>query len=116
VDRADAAGLTRRAWDLDGLAAVIACEAARMGAAAEAAETAETIRAQDAGPELRLLWQSIGPFFEVLSANPPLPSVLLPEDWPMERARAAFFRLAMAVAGRARRHVEELDGGRRVVA
>jgi hypothetical protein len=81
-----------------------------------AADEAEATPPPATGPALRLLWQSIGPFFEAISASPPLPSDLLPADWPMGRARAEFLRLAAAVAERARQHVVDLDDGRAAVA
>ena len=80
-----------------------------MGRAADAAETGAPMAPEAA---LKLLWASIGPFFASISASPPLPADLLPADWPMDAARGSFFRLAMAVAGPARRFVGALDEGR----
>ena len=109
VTRADAVDLARSAWDLEAMAATISLEAARMGSAAEAAETGAPMTSEAA---FKLLWASIGPFFAIISANPPLPAELLPAGWPMEAARGSFFRLAMAVAGQARGFVGALDEGR----
>ena len=98
--------LARKAWDLDALAAAIDGEARRMN---EAAATAQA-EPPSPGDALGLLWRSIGPFFALISANPPLPSDLLPADWPFDGARAAFVRLAMVVAPAARRFVEDQPG------
>ena len=104
----DAAVLARGAWDLEAMAADLHREAQRMDAAAT---TALEDRARTGADAIGLLWRSIGPFFAQISASPPLPSALLPADWPLGAAREAFFRLAMAVALPAREFVEELDGG-----
>ena len=93
-DPENAAILAAHAWDLETMAAVLRAEAARMTAAAEGAEASPP----EGAAALSLLWRSIGPFFEVLSASPPLP------------AQAAAARLA---AGRgARRLRAARDAGR----
>ena len=82
----------------------------------EAAATAEADPPDSSAEAVALLWRSIGPFFALFSANPPLPTMLLPADWPLDGARAAFVRLAIAVAPAARQFVEDLEDGRRVPA
>jgi len=106
VDPEDAAVLARGAWDLETLATDLRHEAQRMNAAATAAQGDRASTGADA---ITLLWRSIGPFFSQISASPPLPSALLPADWPLDAAREAFFRLAMSVALPAREFVEDLD-------
>jgi phenylacetic acid degradation operon negative regulatory protein len=101
VNAADAARMAASAWDLGARAADLRREADRMLRAAAAAEA----RPPDGPDALRLLWTSIGPFFELLSASAPLPTALLPADWPLDAARAAFVRLALTLAEPARLHV-----------
>jgi DNA-binding transcriptional regulator PaaX len=108
MTQAEAMGLAQSAWDLEAMAATISFEAGRMSAAADVAEANAPVAP---GAALQVLWASIGPFFAVISASPPLPAALLPEDWPMDAARRAFFRLAVSVAGSARQFVETLDEG-----
>lgn len=103
----EAAALAASAWNLEPVAAAVRAETERMWRAAETAET----RPPAGSAALDLLWRAIGPFFEILSANPPLPAELLPAGWPLDAARAAFVRLAMHVAGPARQHVERLTAG-----
>jgi phenylacetic acid degradation operon negative regulatory protein len=107
IDVAEAVPLASEAWELGPMAAAVRRETKRMLAAARAVEVG-----RPKGPDaLQLLWQAIGPFFELLSARPPLPSALLPRDWPLDDAREAFVRLAMSAAPVARSYVEELDAG-----
>ncbi len=105
IDTSTALALAEASWDLRPAATILRREAARMLAAAEAAEA----HPPEGAEALALLWLAIGPFFEVLSSRPPLPAELLPADWPLDAARSAFLRLAMVVAGPARQHVEALN-------
>lgn len=104
----DARTLARDAWNLEPLAARLRSETARMDAAATEA-AARPVRGADA---LGFLWQSIGPFFELLSERRSLPEELLPDDWPLARANETFGRLAMVAAGPAHDYVAALAGGR----
>ena len=100
----EAAQLAASAWDLEPVAAALEAEGERMRHAAQAAEA----RPPTGATALRLLWRAIGPYFEVLSAHPPMPAELLPPDWPLDAARAAFSRLATLLGGPARQHVDDL--------
>jgi phenylacetic acid degradation operon negative regulatory protein len=104
----DAAVLAAEAWDLGPTASALRVETRRMLEVAGVAET----EAPEGADALRMLWLGIGPFFEVLSRRPPLPATLLPHDWPFDDARAAFVRLAIALAGPARVYVEDLEADR----
>jgi len=106
VDPEDAAALARSAWDLGATATALRREAQRMDAAATGTQGDRTQTGADA---VGLLWRSIGPFFALISASPPLPAALLPADWPLDAARKAFLRLAIAAALPAREFVADLD-------
>lgn len=104
VEPGEAARLAAGAWKLTAESAVISREAARMAAGAAAAEHDPPTGAS----ALAFLWHQIGPIFALASERPPLPAELLPPDWPLGAARAAFGRLVMAVAGEAYAYLDEL--------
>ena len=97
-----AARIAAAVWRLGPEAATLRSETDRMAMAADAAEAARP----HGRAALVELWLAIGPFFELLSERPLLPAELLPADWPLEGARAAFVRLALAVATEARAYVD----------
>jgi phenylacetic acid degradation operon negative regulatory protein len=105
MDAADAAQLATSAWDLGDISAALRRATGGMEAALRAAQ----MRVPDGAEALRLLWRGIGPFFKVLSERPPLPSELLPTDWPLAAAHQAFVELAATLAPRALRYVEVVD-------
>ena len=100
----DARALAGDAWDLRGLGTRLRAETTRL----ERAATEASALGLEGGAALARLWDTIGPLFELLSENRPLPAALLPDDWPLDAAHAAFVRVAMVLAGPARRYVEDL--------
>ncbi len=107
TDHEGGRSLARDAWSLGPLADRIARETDRM--AAMSGQLSE-LAVSDA-EAVALLWRTIGPYFELLSESRPLPADLLPEDWPLARAHAAFTGLATMLAEPARRYVETLARG-----
>lgn len=103
----DARRLAGDAWRLGPLAERLRVEADRMEAARREAEASPRTGAS----ALAFLWQSIGPFFELLSEGRSMPAELLPDDWPLARANAVFLRLAEVAADSARAYVEALAAG-----
>jgi phenylacetic acid degradation operon negative regulatory protein len=102
--RADGRRLAADAWALDPVAARLRTEARRMDAVAEGL----AVDVPEGEAALAQLWQAIGPFFEILSEGRPLPPELLPDDWPLPEAHAAFLRIAAVLGPRARTHLEDL--------
>ena len=103
----EARRLAGDAWRLEPLAERLRAEADRMDAATREAEASP----RTGTAALAFLWQSIGPFFELLSEGRSMPAELLPDDWPLARANAAFLRLAELAADPARAYVEALAAG-----
>jgi phenylacetic acid degradation operon negative regulatory protein len=104
MDREDGRRLARDAWSLEPLADRIVYETARMAAVSGQVD-GRTVPDAEA---VALMWRTIGPYFALLSEARPLPADLLPDDWPLSRAHAAFQGLALSLAEPARRYVEEL--------
>jgi phenylacetic acid degradation operon negative regulatory protein len=104
----DARRLAGAAWRLEPLAARLREEATRMELAAEEAASAPP----SGSAALAFLWRSIGPFFELLSEGRPLPTELLPGDWPLADANRSFVKVAMLAAPPAIEYVERLDAAR----
>ncbi|WP_337832309.1 hypothetical protein [Pseudonocardia sp. TMWB2A] len=78
VDTAEAARVAVGAWDLDGVAAVLAGHADRLAAAAASPPG-------DGAGCLRRLVELTNPVFVDLVRAPALPTVLLPPGWPAAR-------------------------------
>jgi phenylacetic acid degradation operon negative regulatory protein len=108
VELAEARRLAGDAWRLRPIADRLRAETAHM----EAATRQASATPPEGAAALAFLWRSIGPYFEMLSEGRSLPAELLPDDWPLAQANAAFLELANVVADPARGYVDALAAGR----
>jgi phenylacetic acid degradation operon negative regulatory protein len=107
LSEADARRAARDVWDLDALAAALRKETKRMSAIAAAYAT----KPRSGRRALIDLWKTIADFFLLFSVQPPLPLELLPEDWPIGEARAAFAQIAERVAPHALAYLGAMSEG-----
>lgn len=107
LSAADARRAAREIWDLDALAAALRKETKRMSAVGATYAT----KPRSGRSALIDIWKAIADFFLLFSVQPPLPQELLPEDWPIAEARAAFARIAERVAPHALAYLDAMSEG-----